>query len=144
MARVAKKPPRRPGWLATGGIVVVVLLAGWAITSITQADDGGPPSTQARAQAVATATTLPAACADALAIADALAPHALRLADAAVDHVVIMDRLDLFLEGKPGGLNGEQVYRLGDKQMKVMEADAPDAQVRAKRYREVRKRCPLK
>jgi hypothetical protein len=124
----------------TAGIVAVILLVGWLISTTTRSDDGRPSSSVA----AATSTTLTPACADALALADALAVHAGRLADAAVDHVVIMDRLDLFLEGKPGGLNGQQVYRLGSKQMAVMEADAPDAQVRAKRYREVRKRCPLK
>ena len=122
------------------GLVATVLVVGGAVAAVTRADDGGPSGNVA----AVTSTTLPAACADALAIADDLAGPARRLGGAAVDHVVIMDRLDLFLDGKPGGLDGHQVYRLGEKQMKVMEADGPDAQVRAKRYQEVRKACPLK
>jgi hypothetical protein len=138
MARA--RPHSRPRWAVVAALVLAVLVVGVVLAAYVRTDPQGPSPTSA----VAPATTLPAECADALAIADELAVHAGRLANAAVDHVVIMDRLDLFLDGKPGGLDGHQVYRLGEKQMKVMEADAPDAQVRAKRYLEVRKRCPLK
>jgi hypothetical protein len=119
------------------GVTAAALLA--AVLFTTRSDP-----TPAAATSAATTTTLPQACADALALADDLAANARPLAEAAVEHVVIMDRLDLYLEGKPGGLNGEQVYRLGDKQMEVMEQHAPDAQVRARRYQKVRNACPLK
>jgi hypothetical protein len=138
--RADRTPPSGPRWRLP--LLVGLVAAGlWLIFLAVTAD---PAATPTRAVAAAPTTTLAPACADALALADDLAGPAERLGNAAVDHVVIMERLDLFLKGKPGGLNGHQVYQLGAGQMKVMEVDGPDAQVRAKRYREVRKACPLK
>jgi hypothetical protein len=101
--------------------------------------DGQPAISQA-----APPTTLPAACADALALARLMAVHVGPLAAAVNDHTDLMERLELFLEGKPGGLSGKQVYEQGQAQMRVFESHGPDAEVQVRRFKEVARRCPLK
>jgi hypothetical protein len=133
------RPPRPRGrwWLvAVVAAVVALAAAGWAVTRTD-------PTPAGATAAAVTTTTLPQACADALALADLLASHVDPLAGAVNDHADLMERLDLFLEGKPGGLSGHQVYEQGEKQMEVFEEHGPDAQVQVKRYQKVRKACPL-
>lgn len=119
-------------------LAALLALVGW----VAVADPGQPAP--ASLEASSTSRPLPAACADALDLGDLLASHTGPLSGAANDHVDVMKRLDLFLEGKPGGLTGRQAYQRGEAQMAVMEEHGPDAEVQSKRYREVRRRCPLK
>jgi hypothetical protein len=100
----------------------------------------------ATGSAVATGTghprALTPACAELLRLARRLAGNAEALAAAAHTHAELMDRLDLFLEGKPGGLSGEQVYQLGEAQMRVFEARGPPTHRQAHHLKEVAHRCP--
>jgi hypothetical protein len=114
------------------------------VTGMLAAADRPSGGRNANATAAAPTTTLPQTCADALALARLLVPHVRHLADAANSHVEVMEKLDLFLEGKPGGINGQQAYDQGAKQMATMAAHGPDAEVQARRFQEVDKRCPLR
>jgi hypothetical protein len=132
---------QRAIWLGVGTLMA---LAGLIAAGLFAARTDRAPATSAAGVATTTSRPLPAACTDALALADRLAPPAVRLAEVAAKHVAVMDGLDRFLEGEPGGLNGHQVYEMGKPHMKVMAADGPDTEALAARYREVRKACPLK
>jgi hypothetical protein len=138
---MAHAPPRRRPllWLAAVGALLFVAATTWAAT---RSDPAAIVS--ASSAPTTTATTLPPACADALALADLLASHVGPLSDAANEHVEVMEKLDLFLEGKPGGITGQQAYDQGQRQMAVMEEHGPDAEVQTKRYAKVRKQCPLR
>lgn len=125
--------------VVTAGLLAVVSILG--LTWLAAADGGPQAPTASVRQA---STTAPSACAEALALADQLAPSAVRLADAGIDHAVLMHRLKLFLAGKPGGISGHVAFVRSKPQMYVFEHDAPDTLVLAKRYREVRAQCPLK
>jgi hypothetical protein len=105
----------------------------------TQPDDAAAAPT-----ATTRAAALPAACADALALADLLAGHVGPLADAANGHVNVMELLELTLEGKPGGIDGKEAYRRSGPQMAVMADHGPDAEVQVRRYQRLRKQCPLR
>lgn len=98
----------------------------------------------ATGSAQATASTEPAACAEARSLARQLAHHAGPLAQAALRHKSLMERLDLFLEGKPGGLSGQQVYELGEEQMAVFEKEGPATQKLAHQVQEVAAQCQRK
>lgn len=139
--QLALRRRRRRGATAAG-LVVALLLVGWALVAL--GDDAAPPAAPAVATSAAPPTTLPLACAEALAHADELAEAAGPLANAGIGHAALMERLELYLDHKPGGLSGKQVYDLGAGQMRVMDEQAPDARVHAKRYQEVRKRCPIR
>lgn len=136
--------PRRPGrvsgiLMGAAVLLIVVGLAG-ALLYVTREDQH--PTVQ---PSVTAATgQLPPACADAIALARLMAGHVGPLAQAVNDHTDLMERLDLFLEGKPGGLSGRQVYERGQAQMEVFEKHGPDAEVQVRRFQEVAKRCPLK
>jgi hypothetical protein len=139
---MAHAPPRRRPllWLATGGVLLFLAATAWAAT---RSDPAAVVSASSSAPTT-TAPTLPPACADALALADLLASHVGPLSDAANEHVEVMEKLDLGLEGKPGGINGQQAYDQGQQQMTVMEEHGPDAEVQTRRYQKVRKQCPLR
>lgn len=132
---------RRTWWLLLAALAIIVALglAYWyAQPDLIGSSTAATPESRA---AQSTAPHVSKACADALALADLLASHVGPLAQAANDHVDVMERLDLFLEGKPGGLDGHQAYMRGEAQMRVMEEHGPDAEVQTKRYKEVRKGC---
>jgi hypothetical protein len=132
---------RRRVWPWVLGVVLVVALA--VAAGLYFREDSDAP--EARAAVVSKAyRPLPQACADALALARLMAAHVGPLSAAVNDHADLMERLDLFLEGKPGGLSGKQVYEQGQVQMKVFEAHGPDAEVQVRRFKEVARRCPLK
>jgi hypothetical protein len=136
--------PRRPRWLLWLAAVGALVFLATTVWVATRTDPAIPSAAVASSSSTATATTLPGACADALALADLLASHVGPLADAANEHVEVMEKLDLFLEGKPGGINGQQAYDQGETQMAVMEEHGPDAEVQTRRYQKVRKRCPIR
>lgn len=120
--------------LIMSGLFAVVL--GWQLSTSS--------SPRARiASRQATTTTVTPACARALKTAARLATAADPLAEAAQRHLELMERLDLFLEHKPGGLSGQQVYELGRQQMTVFEREAGPTRAQAHRYREVAAECPL-
>jgi hypothetical protein len=133
---------RRGGVVAVAALVTLAALvvAGWYglrgpdETGLRVGGNTSPPTTS---------PSVPAACVDALGLADLLASHVGPLADAANAHVEVMEKLDLYLEGKPGGITGKQAYDQGATQMAVMEDHGPDAEVQTRRYQEVRKRCPI-
>jgi hypothetical protein len=141
MATPGRARPRSglPGWVLT--LAVLATLAALALVgrSLTAEEPTPAPA----AQSAATTTTLPGACADALDLADLLAVHVTKLADAANGHVETMEKLKLGLAGRPGGISGTEAFRQGGPQMAVMSEHGPDAEVQAKRYRALRARCPL-
>lgn len=136
---------RRRGRLLLAGALICalgLLAAGWFASREDPLLLG--PQAGAGVASTARATSVPPACADALALADLLAQHVGHLAPAINDHVDVMERLDLGLEGKPGGITGHEAYVRGQAQMRVFEADGPDAEVQVKRYLRVRRGCPAR
>jgi hypothetical protein len=54
-----------------------------------------------------------------------------------------MELLQLTIDGKPGGIDGKEAFRRSEPQMMIMAEHGPDAEVQTKRYKKVRKACPL-
>lgn len=88
--------------------------------------------------------SLPASCRTALQLARRVAPNAAELAAAAHRHAELMDRLDLFLDGKKGGLSGQQVYQRGAPQMRVFESRGPPTHRQALELQEATRQCTLR
>jgi hypothetical protein len=122
----------------TVAVLSVGLAVGAVWYAVTRTDPAPTPT------AATTATTLPQACADALALAREMAVHVEALTGAANGHVNVMELLELTVEGKPGGIDGSEAFRRSGPQMKVMASHGPDAQVQVRRFQEVAKQCPLK
>jgi hypothetical protein len=131
---------RRERWLLVTAVLALAVTVGAVAYARNQATDPEPLATTAATRSAAP----PAACADALALADLLAGHVGPLADAANGHVNVMELLELTLEGKPGGIDGKEAYRRSGPQMAVMADHGPDAEVQTRRYQRIRKRCPLR
>jgi hypothetical protein len=132
-ARLRRDTVRWLLWLAlaaTGSLLIGIWAGAAAVTPTARPADttSGP--------------TVPAACRDAVRLAARLAPNAAAVAVAAHRHAELMDRLDLFLEGEPGGLSGRQVYEQGETQMRVFEQRAPTLHRQAQQLQEVARRCP--
>jgi hypothetical protein len=129
-------------------VAAVVVLAGLAATlwvslrqdpvSLGEVRTAGR---QTREPTTSTSRRSATACAEALALADDMIVHARALADAGIDHGVLMEKLELGLEGKPGGITGAQAYELGVKQVAVMEEHGPDVRATVRRYQAARRRC---
>jgi hypothetical protein len=130
---------RRERWLLVTAVLAVAVTVGAVAYARNQATDPEPLATPTARSAVP-----PAACADALALADLLAGHVGPLANAANGHVNVMELLELTLEGKPGGIDGKEAYRRSGPQMAVMADHGPDAEVQVRRYLRIRRRCPLR
>jgi hypothetical protein len=122
-------------------VVACGLIAIWWYALRTDLAD--TPVTVQQSAATDHQMPLPKQCADALALADILASHVGPLAQAANDHVNIMQLLQLTIDGKPGGIDGKEAFRRSMPQMMTMEAHGPDASVQVKRYKQIRKKCPL-
>jgi hypothetical protein len=127
---------RRQLTLAAG-----LLLLSLAALLFMFARDGGQRPTMAHQVPT---STRPRACAQAMTTAARLATQADLVAEAAGRHLKLMKRLDLFLEGKPGGLSGHEVYQQGETQMAVFEQHGPAVRRLAHQYREVAAECPSK
>jgi hypothetical protein len=124
---------------------VLALVGVGGLTWLAAANDPASraPTASVR-QGSASTRAVPPACADALGVGRRLADSADAVAQAAERHLELMERLDLFLEHKPGGLSGKQVYELGQQQMHVFEHHAKPTRALVRDYREVAAACPLK
>jgi hypothetical protein len=131
---------RRTRWLVVVALICLVALI--AVWLYVQPNSGGDVTSAARATQPSV-QPLPKSCVDALALADILATHVGPLAQAANDHVNVMELLQLTIDGKPGGIDGKEAFRRSEPQMMIMAEHGPDAEVQTKRYKKVRKACPL-
>lgn len=124
-------------WLL--GLLVAVAAAALGGYAAGATERGPPP----RSSVSSSTMRLPDACTQALALARRLAPNAAAVAVAAHTHEELMEKLDRFLDGEPGGLSGRQVYQQGEAQMRIFKALAAPTHRQVDALQEVASRCPL-
>jgi hypothetical protein len=129
-----------PAWVILGILTLVAGLV-WLYLYV-RPNLGGQPA-QATATSAAPAH-LSQACIDTIRLARLVGRDVGPLTHAANGHVNVMELLKLTIDGKPGGIDGQEAFRRSEPQMQVMARYGPDAEIHLQAFKRASRKCPIK